>query len=870
LLARVLDPVNRDYILGDLAEEYHRRAEAGKGPRRWYWRQLRASVVPSLRSRLRRRRGIASRVRYGAGGRGGPGLVGDLFFSIRSLRSRPGIAVPWIATLALGIGGTTAIFTVVDSVLLRPLPFPDAGRLVALCERHPSVAGYCIASPANVEDWSRRASSFEAMGLGRTWPFAVNWDGGRGNVSGGLATPGLFEVFAVEADLGRTFVDSDLTAGAHRTAILSHDIWVRHFGSDPSAIGRGLNLEGEGIHTVIGVLPKSLRLPGLEDVDIWTPLPFEPTEEEHRSWRGFMTFGRLAPTAELAVAAEQMATVSHDLALIHPEANEGWTVEIVPLLDQVVGPVRRALWVFMGAVSILMLIACANVANLALVRGQRRTRELAIRASLGARRGGLVRLLLAESLVLALLGGGMGLGLAEMAVQAFVVLAPSGVPRLAEVGVDLRVFSFATALSIAAGVLVGLLPALRVTRTDLRISLREGDGRRSGVTLRRGLVVSEVALALVLLVGAGLLVRSFVTLSSYDPGFERDRLVTSWLLIQSERYPQGPDAVGLFSRVQEEVAALPGVAAVGYGSAGPLFGGREVERILAEGTPEPAPGEEPVARYFDVSPGYFPALGLPVVRGRNVRESDATGSPEVVVVNETLVGRLWPEGDPLGRRIRLVDIGRTVEVVGVVADIPPLDPDAPVEAAMYWPARQSPRFATYLVVRTEGDPAHVVPSLEQRVAALEPDLSIGTIRTMDALLGRRLVQPRFDMSLLGVFAGAAMLLALVGVYGVVSQGVIDRNHEIGIRVSLGARSAQVVSLVMREGVGLAMAGLVLGWLIAASATRVLSGMLFGIDSADPLTLVGVGLALGGVAVVAALIPARRASRVDPMRTLRWE
>jgi putative ABC transport system permease protein len=795
---------------------------------------------------------------------------GDLKYSLRKLARSPGFAAVAIVTLGLGIGANTAIFSVVNSILLRPLPFPEAERLVIVCEENPAVAGYCIASPPNVEDWSEQSRTIEELGVGRDWPFILKLEGASEGLNGGLATPGFFRVLGLRPQLGRLFLPEDQELGRNNVAVLSYGLWLSRFGGDPEIINREITLDDRSF-MVVGVLPAGVRVPQLEGIEIWTPLHIDPRDEQHREWRGFRAYGRLAPGATLGEAQDEMNVIADRLARSYPTTNEGWAISVAYLQDQVVGSIRATLLIFLGAMGFVLLIGCANVANLLLARATERRREFAVRAAIGAGRWPLVRLLLTESLVLALLGGALGLLLSLWAVDAFVALAPGNIPRLSEVGVDSLVLAFATLLSVVTCIVFGLAPAVYATRLELSQAVKEGDQRspgRSGFRLRSALVITEVALALVLLIGAGLLTRSFVRLLSWEPGFDRSNLMVVWLLASDGKYSNAHQVAELFRLAVEEVESLPTVVSVGATSAGPLFGGREPDEFTIAGRPTPQPGEYPVARRYDVGPNYFRTLGTPLLRGRGFTDTDAQTAPPVAIVNETLARRYFPGVDPLGQQVTM--LGGPMTIVGVVADVQPLRVGDPIEPEIYWPYRQRPRYATYLLMRTASDPANAVRPIESRLQALDPDMEISSFRTMEELLDRQLVRPRFNMLLIGVFASVALLLAAIGIYGVISYSVAQRTREIGVRVALGAEERDIFGSVVGRGMILSVSGIAIGLVGALAVTRVLSSLLVGVRPTDPLTFAAIAALLMLVAFLASYVPARRASRVDAIVALRSE
>ena len=559
------------------------------------------------------------------------------------------------------------------------------------------------------------------------------------------------------------------------------------------------------------------------------------------------------------------------MARSHPETNRDWSARVEPLLDSVVGPVRPTLLVFMGAVVILLVVAGANVTNLLLARGTAREKELAVRAAIGASRFALFRLLATEGFVLAVAGGAAGLVVAAWAADALLRLMPNGLPRVTHVGLDARVLGFTLLLTLAVGTLAPLVPALRAMRLDLASALKQGHqpvGWRTAIGLRGGLVVTEVSTAFLLAIGAGLLARSFSTLLKWEPGFERAHLLTFWTVASTGTYRDARSVAALFARMEGELRSLPGVTGVGMGSSGPLFGGEETGEFFPDGA---GAGDHPLAaRWYDMSATYFPTLGVALRRGRPFGEADRAGAPPVALINETMARRLFGAGDPVGRRIRERNGDRIMEIVGVVADIPPFTPGEAPQPEIYWPYPQAPRWASYFVLRTSVEPSSLTQAVEARLTGIDPDLRPSRLETMADLVSRRVARPRFQMILIGVFAAFALTLALVGVYSVLAAAVAARTREMGVRLALGARSGQVLGLVLREGLVLAGMGVAIGALAALGVSRFAATLLYGVRATDPLTYAVVALLVLVAAGTACLVPAHRAASVDPMTSLRGE
>jgi len=793
-------------------------------------------------------------------------FVTETRHAFRALMKRPLFTAVAALTLAVGIGANTAIFSVVRGVLLRPLPFEHADRLVRICETGPRVGDYCVASPPNVMDWRDASRTLSEIGLGRDWPFHMRVNGEQTSVNGGLATAGFFRALGVRPALGRLVEPEDVVPGRN-VVVLDHRLWADRFGSDPGIVGRRVELDGVP-HTVVGVLPAGLKVPGLDDVRLWRPLHFDPRAEENRQWRGFEVIGRMADGVSLAQTRSELETMRARLEAEHPATNKGWGIRVESLRDSMVVSVRPALLVFTGAVALVLLIVCANLANLLLARALSRKQEMAVRAALGGTRRRLAAQVLTESALLALMGGVGGVLLAVWGVDGLLALVPGGMPRADGVAVDGPVLAFALGLSLLTALVFGALPALRGARVNLSEALKTGSRSvfGEGGRIRAALVVVEVALALTLLVDAGLLGRSFNSLAGWDPGFDRENLVTVSLFEPTDKYTDHARIVGFWRRVREELGTVPGVVSVGAVSAGPLFGGIERDELVVQGRPS-TPGSNPSVRYHDASPGYLETLGVPLLRGRMINDGDVAGAPHVAVVNEAMA-RLWPDGNPIGAHIRMLQNQWEGEIVGVVRDIKPLEPGTAAQPELYWPLQQQGRPFVYFVLRTDGDAASVVPSVRARLVRLDPDVSIGTFRTLDDWMGTRLVRPRFNMLVLGLFSIIALLLATTGIYSVLAYIVAQRSREIGLRMALGADRRQVALEVLTRGARLAGLGIGAGLLLAFATGSLLSSLLFGVHATDPVTFTAVAALLAAVALLATYLPARRASRLDPMQVLR--
>jgi putative ABC transport system permease protein len=803
-------------------------------------------------------------------------LLQDVRYALRRLRRSPGFTVVAVLTLALGIGANSAIFSVVNAVLLRSLPYEEAERLVLVAhvnrEGNPAPM-----SPANFRDVRAEARSLEDLSF---WHYSGRTLTGVGDpvrLQGAAVGERFFEVMRARPLLGRTFRADENEPGRNRVAVLGHAFWQQRFGADPRVVGRTVTLDGEP-YEVVGVMPEEFGFPG--NRDLWFPREYDAdfvSDASRGAW--FISgIGRLKPGVPHEQAAREVAALGKRLQQQYPDSNTGLEFTSVSLYEQTVGNVRVSLLVLLGAVGLVLLIACANVANLLLARAAAREGELAVRTALGAGRGRLVRQLLAESVILGLLGGAAGLLLAVWGTSALVALEPQGIPRLADVRVDGTVVAFTLGVALLSGLLFGLLPAMQVTRSGLAGSLREG-GRgalsgRGSIRTRNALVVAEMALAVVLLAGAGLLIRSFVQLQSVDPGFRSEGALSFTLALPDAAYGEGDAGAVFYRGLLERLEALPGVRSAAAVSDLPMGNSANFLTFEVEGREPPTPGQEPVSQILRVTPDYFRTLGIPVARGREFSAEDRAGAPGVVVINQETARRFFPGEDPIGKRI-LLSLGPDTtsvpwEVVGVAGDVRQFGVDADPQPAMYFPAAQGPSGSMGVVVRTAVPPLSLAGAVRRAVAGLDPNLPVNELRPLEQLTADSVSQPRFYMLLLSVFAGTALALAAIGIFGVISYGVAQRTREIGVRMALGAEPASVLRVVVGGALGLAGIGVGLGVLGALAGTRLLSGLLYGVAATDPLTYAGVAVLLLGVAALASWLPARAAVRVDPVVALRAE
>ena len=789
--------------------------------------------------------------------------------ALRSLRRAPAFTLAAVTTLALGIGATTAIFSVVSGVLLDPLVYAEADRLVVVWGRHATI-GRETASLPDFLDWRSEARSFESLAAMTHTRFNLTGSGEPEVVRGGLSTAGLLGVFGIVPSVGRGFREEEERGAAPRVAMLGEGYWRRRFGGQREIVGRQILLSGTP-HTVVGIVPAALRLE--EPVEVWTPLVTDSTRPRRAD---FLTvFGRLHEGATVERAQEEMATIARRLEVQYPETNAHWSAEVVSLREQMVGEFRPALLVFMGAVGLVLLIACANVANLMLVRVAGRAREITIRSALGASRARLAGELLLECVVLALLGGALGLLLALWGIEAMRSLQPGTIPRIDEIGLDPQVLGFALAVSLLTGLLFGLAPVWRLAGRDLQGGLGEGSrgvaGGRGIHGARSALVLAEVALAFVLLAGATLLLRSFDRLQQVDPGFSADHVLTARLGLPRLKYDDDAKRIAFGERLLAMVAEQPGVRSVGLVSDAPLGDSPPYLSFEIQGKEAPRDGSVQDATVFTATAEYFETLRIPLVEGRFYDRTDRAGSEAVAVINQTMARRFWAAGGVVGARITLDDpndpAARWLTVIGVAGDVRQDRLSERAYPQIYLPFAQMPTRSIVLAVRAD-DPASLTPALRRSLARLDPDLPLANVTTLEDRKAASLARPRVNAAVLGAFALAALVLAAVGIYGVVAYGVVERTRELGIRMALGAGGGTLLRMVIRQGLAPVLAGMAIGLAGALAGGRVLRSLLFGVGAADPVTFIGVTFFLVAVALAAISLPARRAARSDPMSALR--
>ncbi|HEX3525779.1 MAG TPA: ABC transporter permease [Thermoanaerobaculia bacterium] len=799
----------------------------------------------------------------------------DVRFAARQLWKSPGLAALIVLTLALGVGASTAIFSVVDGVLLQPLPYPQPDRLVRVFPVYKD-GNKDVFSIPNFIDWSTASRTITAAAAVNTG--TVNLSGGDGEperLQGAFVGSPFFSILGIRPLAGRWFAPGEDKPDAPRVAVISEDLWQRRFSRDRAALGRVVELNGEP-YAVVGVVAHNDELPGRTDV--WLPLVFSGGQAKSRGAYFLDVLARLAPGATLEKAQAEAAVIGKRLETQYPEANAGYGLSAAPLHEMMVGNLRVPLLVLLGAVLAVLLIACVNVANLLLVRASAREGEVAVRTALGAGRGRIVRQLLTESLVLALAGGAAGVGLAFWITKGLVALAPPQTPRLGEIGLHAPVLLFALAITLLTGVLFGLAPALQASRPDLVTALKEGargSRGRAATRARNVLVIAEVALAVVLLAGAGLLLRSFARLQDVDLGFRPQQAVTFRLALPDTHYKEDPKITAFVDRLLEKVQHLPGVTSAGVGAyAMPLNNSNFTLSFSVEGRPPAPPGQEDVARVGVVTPDFFRTLGVPLQRGRVFNENDRPGAPQVVLLNAAAAHRFFPGEDPLGKRVKLGwsqnGNRRGGEVVGIVGDFRQGGLDKAAEPQMFLPYGQAPLSSLWVVVRTAADPAAVSAVARSEVRQVDATLPLFGLQTLTDLVAGSASQAKFYLLLLGGFAAMALLLAAIGIYGVIAYAVRQRTQEIGIRMALGASRDRVQGMVVRQGLTLACLGALAGLLAALFATRWMKSLLYEIGTTDPIIYLAVPLLLVAVAALASWVPARRAARTEPQLALRGE
>ncbi|HEX2490565.1 MAG TPA: ABC transporter permease [Blastocatellia bacterium] len=794
----------------------------------------------------------------------------DMKYGVRMLLKHKGFTAVAALTLMLGIGANTAIFSVVNAVLLRPLPFPEPERLVWLRESHPPTnLPQTSVAISNFLDWRSQNQVFAQMAAYREAGFNLQAGDEPKRVNGARVTVDFFATLGAQPAMGRAFHPAEDAPGGERVVILSHALWRQSFGGDPQLVGRQLKVDGQS-HTVVGIMPSGFSFPG-DDTELWLPAALDP--KSGRVSHFLRVLGRLKPGATLEQARAEFEAIALRLDQAYPDTNKGWGVFMQPLSETISGRIRQPLYVLLGAVLFVLLIGCANVANLLLSRNAARERELAIRAALGAGRGRLVRQLLTESLLLALLGGAGALLFAAWGVEMLKTTGPRDIPRLNEAALDLPVLGFTLAVALLTGLIFGMAPAWQHSRLNINTALKDG-ARTAGAgarRLRQSLVVVEIAVALLLLIGAGLMLKSFARLQQVAPGFDARNGLTMEINLAPAKYAQREQRAAFLQQVLEGLKTLPGVEFAGATHRLPLRGNSGMS-FQIEGRPAPAPGESLGVNWRSISPDYFRTMGAPLIAGRTFTEEEGWQKMSAVIINQATQRRYWPDENPLGKRIRQGGAPDSpwVTIVGVAADVKESGLNADTAAGLYLPYVLAPAPAMTLVLRTKTEPLSLAASASAEIRRVDPEQAVSNISTLEQLLSETVAQPRFNTGLLAIFSLLALLLAAVGIYGVMSYAVAQRTQEIGLRMALGAEPRDVLKLMVGQGMKLVAVGLALGLLSALGLTRWLETLLFDVEATDPLTYAVIAATLAAVALLACYLPARRAMAVDPLVALRRE
>src|ERR1700752_398919 len=810
-------------------------------------------------------------------------LAQDIRYGARILAKHKAFTSVAVITLALGIGANTAIFSVVNELLLRPLPYRNAERIVMLWEVTPQGRHQNTTSRGNFRRWRKQSASYQSIAAFSDQRVNLTGVGEAEELSVQYATPEIFNVLGVDPMLGRTFLPDDDEASKPPVAVLSYELWQRRFGGERDILGRQLTLNNEKF-TVIGVMPPNFqfhiksRSGTGRAAEVWSILPMPVAAGASERGRFLSVVGRLKDGVSADQAAAELRTIAARLSDEAPQFNKNYTAEVLPLRDQLFGNVRRPLWLMLGAVGFVLLIACATVPNLLLSLATSREKEIAVRTALGARRFRVVRQLLTESLLLALVGSALGLGFAYLGIKALVMISPRDLVSLQGVGLNLTVLGWTLGISLLTGIIFGRAPAVHVSRLNLNDSLKDGGKSESAQAggsrrLRSALVVSEIALAVVLLASAGLLIRSFIRLQQVDRGFDTDNLLTMVVRVPDARYREDAQFVNFFNQVLGRTRNLPTVRSAGMVNFLPLYGGLgSATGFKIDGRPEPPPGQKPSTDVRVADAGYFQTMGIPLLRGRNFSDGEQREPKHVILINEALARKYFPEENPIGRRldVAMFDKPQPAEIIGVVGNgrYDSLIDESP--PAVYFPHPDLTYSFMTLVIRTDGDLAAIAPAVQREIRALDPNQPVSDVRTMNQVMSEWVSRSRFNTLLLGLFAGLATLLSAVGIFGVMNYSVARRTREIGLRLAVGAQPRHVLLLILRQGLLLTIAGVVLGLLAAFALTRLLSGLLFGVDALDVPTFTAISLLLVIVSLLACYLPARRAMRIAPLRALRYE
>jgi putative ABC transport system permease protein len=868
----VLPPSEREFFLGDLDEEFqqHVRSRGVRAARRWYWRQ--AFQTPGWW----RRTSPELAPNYAEIGKGEImlGIVQDIRYSFRSLlKSRSLVAFALVA-LAIGIGANTIVFSLVNGVLLNPLPYAQPERLVRLWESPPTVASLSV-RPVNFLAWEKENTAFDSLGAYREDGFSLS-SAARDTtmperVAGARVTAGLFRVLGVSAEMGRWFTSDEDRPGSDRVIVISHDLWQRRFGSDPKILGKDVRVEGAP-RTVVGVMPRGFRVP-IEGAELWIPYAIEANKPDALS-NSLRVLGRLKPNVTLQQAQTELNGIERRIEEEQRQPTRGWRVPILRLDESITADIGVALWIVLGCVGLVLLIACANVANLLLVRSVARRKEFALRLSLGASRQRLLQQLLIESLLLSLAGGALGISLAAAGLPALKNGAPGNIPRLADVSIDPRVLAFTFALSIATGLLFGTMPALRGSRLNLienlKVASHGGTHGRRDHRAGRLLVVAQITIAMVVVVSSGLMLRTLWNLRATDPGFKTDERLTFGINLSSGKYARPADRSTFISDLINRIRTLPGVRNVAATHRLPMTGQSGSGAVRFEGKPDPKPGENPIIIYRAITPDYFSVMGIPLLRGRTFDSREARESAGAVVVNQRMAARFWPGEDPIGKRIQPWPQSPWLTVVGVAADSKEIALTADGAIGMYIPDSSINQSSWTFIVHTASDVSSIANAIAREVQSLDSDVAVAAMMPLDSVVTASIGSRNFAGALLSSFAAIALMLAAAGIYGTLAYIVNQRTREIGLRMALGANRKTVLKQVMTSGLRLIVPGIAAGGIGAFAGTRLLSRFLYGVKATDPVTFLAIAVFMILIGGLACYIPARKAASVDPLLAIRNE
>jgi putative ABC transport system permease protein len=870
ILSIVLPASEREFFMGDLHEEFQRQAaEAGlRKARQWYWKE-------AIRAPGWWRRTSPDFAAVHAEAEKGEvmlSIVQDVRYAFRSLTKSSSFVVFALAALALGIGANTAVFSVVNGVLLKPLPYAEPGQLVRVWDSNAAAnLPFFSVAHGNLLEWEKQNTVFTGIGAYREDGFSVSNSSIQDmpeRVSGARITVGLLPVLGVSPALGRWFTADEDRSGADRVVVLSYDLWRRKFSEDRGIIGKDVRIEGER-HTVVGIMPADFRLP-IEGADLWIPYALDPAKPDRNS-HFLRVLARLKPASTIEQARAELNRIAERLEENDPATRKGWRVNILPMDESVTGTVGPTLWMILGTVGLILLIASANVANLLLARSVSRRKEISIRLSLGASRGRLLRQLLIESLMLSSAGGLVGIGVAAAALDVLKSQAPGNIPRLAEISIAPQVLLFTAVLSIVTGLLFGIAPALRGSRLDLTEGLKVAS--HGSTTARRDrragrlLVVAQITIAMVVVISSGLMLRTLWNLHAVDPGFQTDSRYTLPINLNGPNYAKDEARTQFMASLIEQIRALPGVQNVGATHRLPMTGNSGVS-IEIEGQPAPPSGQSPSVTYRSITPEYFSVMGIPFLRGRTFDSRESQQGSPVLVINQSMATRFWPGQDPIGKRIRNGPNQAWGTVVGLVADSKENRLDMETSAGMYLPYSNAPIQAMIVVVRLASEPNSIVQAIRQEIRRLDSDIAIAGIQPLEVVISNSMGQRSFTAALLTVFAGIALLLATSGLYGLLAYAVNQRVREIGIRMALGASRRTVLQHILNDGLRLILPGIAAGTIGALAATRLLSDLLFGVKAVDPVTFAATAAFLTLIGILACYIPARKAASVDPLVALR--